>query len=123
MRSWWMLGLVLVFAATAVYAAEPAKAAVETLQGTVVDNSCASGHQADMAEFVKTHTKECALMKDCAASGYILYTPDGKQVAFDAKSNQKIIKFLKKKDSKLQVEITAQLTGDKLSLKSIKNPM
>jgi hypothetical protein len=90
------------------------------LTGDVIDNMCAGGNKANLAEFVKTHTKECALKPGCLDSGYSIYA-NGKLYAFDKDSSAKVAEFLKKADSKLQVTITAKQVGDELSLVSIEN--
>lgn len=89
-----------------------------TLKGDIIDNKCMEANKAALAEFIETHTKECALM--CASSGYSIVSED-KIYAFDAPSNAKIEEFLKTSDGRLQVEITALQTDDKLSLISIVN--
>ncbi|MFA6129986.1 MAG: hypothetical protein WC731_03260 [Candidatus Omnitrophota bacterium] len=90
------------------------------LKGDIIDNMCAGTNKANLAEFVKTHTKECALMPNCQASGYSIFA-DGKLYAFDKDSNAKVAEFLKNADSKLQVTVTAKQVGDELSLISINN--
>lgn len=112
--------------AGAVYAAETAAkpaAGVKamTYEGTIIDNLCATGNKAKLGDFIKTHTKQCALMPNCAASGYSLYMPDGTLMPFDKASSMKIQKFLKKKSSKLEVSVTANKNADTLQLVSIKN--
>lgn len=72
------------------------KGDVITLSGTIVDNLCAEAHKAGMDAFIKSHTRECALMPDCAASGYSLYHY-GALLPFDRASSKKIETFLKKK--------------------------
>ena len=90
------------------------------LKGDVIDNMCAGANQATLAEFVKTHTKGCALMPSCIDSGYSIFA-NGKLYKFDKDSNAKVVEFLKKADSKLQVAVTAKQVGDELSLLSIEN--
>jgi len=90
------------------------------LKGDVIDNLCAGTNKNTLAEFVKTHTKACALMPGCIDSGYSIFA-DGKLYAFDKDSSAKVAEFLKKADSKLQVTITAKQVGDELNLVSIKN--
>lgn len=103
-------------------AAEPAPTApavtAVTLKGDIIDNMCARANEGNLPQFVKTHTKECAVA--CAGSGYSLVS-GGKVYAFDALSNVNIQDFLKKSESKLQVEVEALQMGDQLSLISIKN--
>lgn len=109
-------------AATTTTSAAPAVTAAETvtITGDIIDNMCAGANAADLSNFVKTHTKQCALMPDCAASGYAIVV-DGKLTKFDKDSNAKVAEFLKKEDSKLQVVVTAKKVGDELSLVSIDN--
>ncbi len=97
-----------------------AQPAEMTMKGVIIDNMCAGAHKADITEFVKTHTKDCALMPQCVASGYSIVT-DGKVMKFDKASNAKIEEFLKKADSKLGVEVVVKKTGEELSLVSIMN--
>lgn len=102
------------------FIASLAYAASMTLNGVIIDNTCASGHKAELASFVKTHTKDCALMPGCMASGYAIYS-DGKLYEFDKASNAKVVAFLMKKESKLQVKVVANKVGNNLSLVSIEN--
>lgn len=100
----------------------PGAAASLTLKGDVIDNLCAGTQQPqDLANFVKTHTKACALMANCAAAGYSIFAEDGKLYKFDKASSMKVEEFLKKADSKLQVVVVANQTGAELSLVSIEN--
>ena len=90
------------------------------LKGDVIDNMCAGMNKDNLADFVKTHTKECALKPACIDSGYSIFA-DGKLYKFDKDSNAKVGEFLKVADSKLQVTVTAKQVGDELSLVSIEN--
>jgi hypothetical protein len=92
-----------------------------TLKGTIIDNKCAEANKADLANFIKMHTKECALMPECAASGYALYTDEKILMKFDQESNAKVAEFLKKPDSTLNAKVVAKQGGDELSLVSIEN--
>jgi hypothetical protein len=113
----WLI-LLMVFA-TVVFAQQ---AQVMLIKGDIIDNLCA-GEQtpAQLAKFVPTHTKECALAPQCAASGYSVF--DGSAVyKFDQKSSAMVEQFLKKTGSKLQVVIEAKKdTGNVLSLVTIAN--
>lgn len=118
----------LCLAAGLAFAAEPLASATSdtsvatpmTIKGTVIDNLCAGANSVNIAEFVKTHPKSCALMPDCAASGYSIYA-DGKLTKFDKDSSAKVEEFLKKADSKTEVVIEAEKSGDELKLVSINN--
>jgi hypothetical protein len=92
-----------------------------TLKGTIIDNRCAEANKADLANFTKTHTKECALMPACAASGYAIYTDQKLLMKFDKDSSAKVAEFLKKADSTLNVTVVAKQVGEELSLISIEN--
>lgn len=91
-----------------------------TLKGYIIDNMCANANKDTLAEFVTTHTKECALKPGCIDSGYSIFA-DGQLYAFDKDSTAKIAEFLKKDESTLQVTVTAKQVGDELSLVSIEN--
>jgi len=85
-----------------------------------VDNHCADAHKSSMEQFIKSHTKECALMPDCAASGYSLYHY-GALLRFDKESSKKVEQFLRKKGNRLDVVVVVKKAGEKYSLVSIKN--
>ena len=101
-------------------AANTAAVEVMVLKGDVIDNNCADANKGTLAEFVKTHTKECALKPVCMNSGYSIFA-NGKLYKFDKDSSAKVAEFLKKADSKLQVTVTAKQVGDELNLVSIEN--
>lgn len=93
-------------------------------RGDIIDGMCLGAHQDKEAlkAFVPTHTKECVLKPGCRESGMNLYEADGTILKFDKTSDMKIVSFLEKKDSKLQVVITAKKNPDNsYSLISIKN--
>ena len=91
-----------------------------SLKGDIVDNMCAAENKDHLADFLKIHTKECALMSDCVASGYSIFA-DGKLYKFDQASNKKIEEFLRQPDSKLQVVLKAEEADKELKLVSIQN--
>jgi hypothetical protein len=120
--------LVMAFAAVAAEQGASTKAApasgmavTEKIDGTIIDNACAEKNKANLAEFIKTHPKSCALMPACTASGYSIYTTDGKLIPFDKVSNTRIEKFLKKKAGRLDVSVMARNVNGTLSLISITN--
>jgi len=97
------------------------KAKGMVMVGTVIDTKCATDNKADLAAFIKTHTKECAMLPPCHASGYNLYY-EGKLIKFDKKSSDKVFDFLKKADSKLDVKVKASHNKDgTLKLMEISN--
>ncbi|MCX5714886.1 MAG: hypothetical protein NT033_08855 [Candidatus Omnitrophica bacterium] len=115
------LTLALCFVATLAIAADmPPATDTVTITGTVVDNLCASANTNTISEFIKTHTKECALMANCAASGYSILS-EGKLTKFDKESNVKVEEFLKKPESTLNVVVVVKKNGEELTLVSIEN--
>ncbi len=95
----------------------PSFAATETYNNVaVVDVNCSSKVAADP----DSHTRACALK--CAASGFGIVTTDKKFVKFDANGNSKITEALKASDKKdhLRVDVSGDLQGDTLQVKSIK---
>jgi len=116
-----LVAICLFFAASISYAQDTAATVSElTLTGDIIDNMCAGSHAADTAEFVKTHTKECAASPACAASGYSIFA-NGQLKKFDKDSSAKIEEFLKDPASKLQVVVVAKEVGGELSLVSVQN--
>ena len=96
--------------------------------GTIIDNACASAHKAGLDEFIKTHAKECAIAQAYMGSGYSIYSLGkvggnlrGILYEFDSASSAKIGEFLKNRESSLEVTVTVQKVGGKLSLVSIEN--
>ena len=99
--------------------AKPATA-LSVIKGPIIDNKCADANKDNLDSFIQTHPKSCTLLPGCVASGYSIYV-DGKMLKFDKASNAKIEKFLKKKTSKLAVEVSIKKVGEELNLVSIKN--
>jgi len=123
MKQFIVIFAALLFFSTGIVAMEEKKGGgSETMiiSGTIIDNMCAGANKDTIAKFITTHTKECALKPNCAASGYSLYHY-GSLIPFDGPSSKKIEQFLKQKDSNLTVTVVARKAGDKYSLVSIKN--
>ena len=118
------LAMVICFAASFVSAQEAADQvpAVEmlTLKGYLIDNMCADANETDLANYVKTHTKECATSPACAATGYSLVV-DGKAWKFDKESDYKVEEFLRDPNSKLKVIAEVRKANDILNLMAIRN--
>jgi hypothetical protein len=101
--------------------AAPAASAKETIHGTIIDNACATGHKDSLATFIKSHTKECTLMPACEASGYSIYTNDGKLHPFLHSNTAMIAEYLKVKTHTLHAVVTAEIVGDSLKLEKIQS--
>ncbi len=68
--------------------------AAETVEGVLMDKMC-SGMVAEKGfAAAKMHTKECALMPNCSASGYGVVTEDGKFVKFNKKGDKPALEAL-----------------------------
>lgn len=91
------------------------------MTGVIIDAQSADNNKDNMADFIKTYTKDDALMPEAVASGYGIFLEDG-YMKFDNDSNAKVIEFLNKPESTLAVTITAAIVENNiLSLVSIEN--
>jgi hypothetical protein len=86
-----------------------------TLKGYLIDKACSTGalKAADPAAKAKGHKKGCALMDNCAASGYGIVS-DGKYYAFDKAGNEMAAKWLKatEKTDNLGLEVVGTQEAD-----------
>jgi hypothetical protein len=120
------VAILMVFLVSGIFAFAASIAAAESkameFRGDIIDSMCLSANKDTLKEFVPTHTKDCVLSQHCRESGMNLYQSDGTVLKFDKASDKKIISFLEKKDSKLQVIVHAKKNADNTySLVSIKN--
>jgi hypothetical protein len=90
-----------------------------TLNGYMIDNSCAANHANDktFATWVKTHGTSCANMDSCEKSGYAVFSGD-KLYKFDDAGNASAAELLKSTKSKkgLHVKAEGTLDGDTLKV-------
>ncbi len=89
-----------------------------TMKGYIIDTKCATANADKLADFVKTHPKDCALA--CHESGYNIYS-DGKLYKFDPASSDMAYDFLQKPDSKTMVTAEVEMTGDTVKLVKVMN--
>lgn len=110
------LALLLVF--SFVFTNGIAEGKKTTLTGHLVDQMC-GGSIKDVSK-AKEHTKECALMDQCAQGGYGIFA-DGKFVKFDAAGSGQAKALLEKsaKERDIQVVVEGTQDGDVLTLTSI----
>jgi hypothetical protein len=99
-------------------AATASAADTMTMKGYIIDTKCATANAATLADFVKTHPKDCAIA--CHDSGYNLYS-DGKLYKMDKASSDMAYDFLQKPDSKTMVSAEVVMTGDTVKLVKIMN--
>lgn len=95
-----------------------------TYTGYLMDKMCSGEvmESKDPMAGAKAHTKSCALMKSCIASGYGVVT-GGKFYAFDAHGNELAMQMLKntKKTNDLSIEVVGVPNGDgELQVESLK---
>jgi hypothetical protein len=114
-----VLGLVLLLAGVAL--AREGKSV--KLTGYIIDNACAAGRATgdNAADKVKNHTVKCAMMPNCAKSGYALFA-ENKLYKLDEEGSKKAADILKntKVERGLQVEVEGTVEGDTLKIASIK---
>jgi hypothetical protein len=93
----------------------------ETIEGILIDNMCSGMVQKKGFDAAKGHTKECALMDNCKASGFAVVTADGKVTKFDAKGNQMAVKALEgsSKNDNITVKVDGKLSGDSIAVTSL----
>lgn len=123
-----ILGAVAVVAALLPLAAESPETKV---QGVLIDRMCSykaytrvvPGPRLEGGILVAyAHQRDCALMPDCQKSGYGVFTYDQKFLPFDEEGNQKALAFFKesKKDDDFRVEVTGEIQGEIMKVRSIR---
>ncbi len=122
-----MLGLLPI---TQAYSQEKTGAAVKAnveeataLQGYVVDEMCAKimmGKETTMKK-AAAHTKACALMEECVASGYGVFS-EGKWYKFDEAGDEMALELIENTERKkgIMVEVTGKMDDETLEVASIK---
>ena len=112
-------GAILAFA-FALYAQD---AKTVKIEGYIIDNACAGNHakDADFGERTKKHSTSCALMPNCAKSGYAVYTADKKLYKLDKTGNESAEALLKDTETKSGVAVTIEgtLEGDTIKVTKI----
>jgi len=91
------------------------------LTGYIIDNACSARASSENgAEKVKNHTVKCAMMPNCAKSGYAVFA-DNKLYKLDEAGNQKAAEILKntKAEKGVQVSVEGTLDGDTLKVTSL----
>ena len=90
--------------------------------GYVVDAMCAKGmmKKEDPMSKAATHTKECALNEDCAASGFGVFS-GGKYYEFDESGDKMAKEMIEKSATEkgLMADVTGKMEGDKIMVASI----
>ena len=92
------------------------------IEGVLMDKMCSAKALKDRQKAAAMHTRDCALMPNCASSGYGVFTKDGKYLTFDPAGNEKAQQALQdaqKKDN-LRVRVTGEVEGDTLKVQNLK---
>ena len=105
----------------AVLATGLAAAEQKTLSGYLMDKACSADAVSKGEKVAKAHDKGCALMDDCAKSGYGVLA-GGKFVAFDAGGNKQAMAALRasKKETDLRVTVSGDVSGDSIKVATLK---
>jgi hypothetical protein len=92
-----------------------------SMDGVIIDVESANNNENNLADFINTYTKDAALTPSAVASGYGIFLEDD-YMKFDEESNAKIVEFLNKPESKLEVTVMVTIGKNNiLSLNSIEN--
>jgi hypothetical protein len=111
------LSILAIVALAAIAFAADTKAAAksQTMNGYLVDVSCASENaEKPKADFGAKHSKRCLQMPECEESGYALVTGEGKVIKFDKDSNETAKKFIAstERDKDWKVAVTGTMNKD-----------
>lgn len=93
------------------------------IQGILLDRVCSAKIvQSGSQKAAQDHTRMCALMPDCAKSGYGVFTADGKFIVLDQAGNRKAEQALKASTKKndIRVQVTGEQTGDTIKVAAIR---
>ncbi len=96
--------------------------AAETIDGILVDKTCAAGIEKRGYAAAERHTRKCALMDKCQASGFGVVTEDGKFLKFDAAGDKKALAALQETEEEegIVVLIEGKIEGDTVAVKSLR---
>jgi hypothetical protein len=117
-RKLFAFGIILAFAFV-VYAQGDKQVKIT---GYIMDNACVGGHvkDANFGERVKKHSTSCALMPDCAGSGYAVFS-EGKLYKLDPNGSKSAEELLKDTETKngVMVAVEGTLDGDTLKVSKL----
>jgi hypothetical protein len=97
-------------------------AAAADIQGILLDRHCSAKVAQEGQKAAQAHTRECALMPDCVKAGYAVYTADNKLFILDSAGNKTAEAALRSSEKKndLRVQVSGQVTGDKIAVAALK---
>ena len=86
------------------------------INGYLIDNACATANakNKDFTDKVKKHKTSCALMPNCAGSGFAVLSDEGKLYKLDEAGNKSAEELLQNTESKigLAVAVEGTVEGD-----------
>lgn len=94
----------------------------KTVSGYLMDKACSADAIKKGEKVAKEHGVSCALMDDCAKTGFGIFTSDGKFISFDAAGNKRALAALKtsKKQTDIQATATGDVNGDTMKVATLK---
>ncbi len=95
--------------------------AAAAVEGYLIDKMCSAKVVEEGVDAAKAHTKDCALMPNCKASGYGVVTAEGKFLKFDESGDGMAVKFLGVMDEKdnIKVAVNGTVTGSTIAVIAI----
>jgi hypothetical protein len=94
--------------------------AAASVEGILVDKACSG--ETKTYDDAKAHSRDCALMDDCKASGFGVVTKDGKFLKFDPAGDKMALDALGKssKENNITVTVDGMVEGDSIKVTSLK---
>ena len=99
-------------------------AALETIEGYVVDIACLRKYALSTThEQAQNHSKHCALMGHCIESGYGLVTNEGQVALLDATATPAVISALQASEGEkgIRLSVTRKLHGAEMQVVDVNN--
>ena len=95
--------------------------AAENVEGYLVDKMCSGKIVEKGVDAAKMHTKMCAQMADCKASGYGVVTAEGKFLKFDGKGDKLAVTALEgtDKEDNISVKVDGKVDGGNIAVASL----
>lgn len=91
--------------------------------GYLIDRMCSQAHRNDpqAINYVKNHTRDCALLKPCRASGYVLYR-QGRWLNLDKNGSELAAQLISKSKSSRGIYVTVDgaLSGETIKVEAVK---
>ncbi len=93
----------------------------ENVEGYLVDKMCSGTIVEKGVGAAKMHTKMCALMDACKASGFGVVTEEGKFLKFDGKGDGLALKALETtdKEDNISVKVDGKVDGGNIAVESL----